>query len=128
MNRENILVRGDQVTGLVDFGDSCSNPTICDLAICLAYIMMDREDPLETAAIVTRAYHETRPLTEAEFSVLLPLVCGRLATSIAISASRRTIDPDNPNWFGSEESSRDLLQKLRGEQDQRRTAHPPDRS
>ena len=118
MNRENILVRADRVTGLVDFGDSCFNPVVCDLAICLAYIMMDRDDPLETAAIVTRAYHETRPLTEAELSALLPLVCGRLAMSIAISASRRTIDPANPNWFGSEESAWDLLQALNDVQDQ----------
>ena len=120
MNRENILVRGDRVTGLVDFGDSCFNPVVCDLAICLAYVMMDRDDPLETAAIVTGAYHETRPLTEAELSVLLPLVCGRLAMSIAISTSRRTIDPDNSNWFGSEESAWGLLQVLNGVQDQSR--------
>jgi Ser/Thr protein kinase RdoA (MazF antagonist) len=118
MNRENILVREDRVAGLVDFGDSCFNPVVCDLAICLAYVMMDRDDPLETAAIVTGAYHEIRPLTEAELSVLLPLICGRLATSIAVSISRRRIDPDNPNWFGSEESAWDLLVKLRDEQDQ----------
>jgi hydroxylysine kinase len=31
MNRENILVSGDHVTGLVDFGDSCFNPAVCDL-------------------------------------------------------------------------------------------------
>jgi len=107
MNRENILVRGDRVTGLVDFGDSCFNPVVCDLAICLAYVMMDRDDPLETAAIVTGAYHEIRPLTEAELSVLLPLVCGRLAVSIAVSMSRRRIAPDNPNWCGSEKSAWD---------------------
>ena len=113
MNRENILVRGDRVTGLVDFGDSCFNPVVCDLAICLAYIMMDRADPLGTAAIVTRAYHEIKPLNEAELSVLLPLVCGRLVTSNAISTSRRGIDPDNPNWFGGEDSAWDLLATLR---------------
>jgi hydroxylysine kinase len=114
MNPENILVRGDRVTGLVDFGDSCFNPVICDLAICLTYVMMDQADPLETAAIVTRAYDEIRPLSEAEHSVLTPLICGRLATSIAVSTSRRNIDPDNPNWFGGEKSVWDLLEMLRG--------------
>jgi Ser/Thr protein kinase RdoA (MazF antagonist) len=67
MNRENILVRGDRVTGLLDFGDNCFNPVVCDLAICLAYVKMD---------------------------------------------------PDNPNWFGSEESAWDLLVTLRDEQGQ----------
>jgi Ser/Thr protein kinase RdoA (MazF antagonist) len=42
-NPENILVRGDQVIGLVDFGDSCLNPMICDLAICVTYLMMNRD-------------------------------------------------------------------------------------
>ena len=112
MNPENILVRGDQVTGLVDFGDSCFNPVICDLAICLPYMMMDRSDPLEAAVAVTRAYHEIRPLTEAELCVLYSLICGRLATTIAVSTKRRLIDPDNPNWFGEEESTWSLLEQL----------------
>ena len=41
----NILVRGDRVTGLVDFGDSCFNPAVCDLAICLSYVMMGQDNP-----------------------------------------------------------------------------------
>jgi hydroxylysine kinase len=113
MNPENILITGDRVSGLVDFGDSCFNPAVCDLAICLTYMMMDRDHPLETAAIVTRAYHEIRPLSDAELAVLLPLICGRLATSIAVSISRRSIDPDNPNWFSGEESTWALLGVLR---------------
>ncbi len=113
MNPENILVEGDRVTGLVDFGDSGMNPTVCDLAICLAYLMMNKQNPLETAALVTDAYHVVRPLDRAERAAILPLVCGRLAVSIAISTERRAIDPGNPNWFGSESSAWDLLQVLR---------------
>ena len=113
MNPENILVEGDRVTGLVDFGDACLNPLICELAICLTYIMMDRDDPHEAAGIVTSAYDEILPLSDAELSVLIPLICGRLASSIAIAAARRKIDPDNPNWFGSEESAWKLLAELR---------------
>lgn len=112
-NRENILVNDDRVTGLVDFGDSGFNPTACELAICLAYIMMDQARPLDTAAQVVRGYHETRPLSEGEFSVMYPLICGRLAVSIVISSLRRTIDPDNPYWFGGEESAWKLLTCLR---------------
>lgn len=113
MNPENILVEGDRVSGLVDFGDACYNPVVCDLAICLTYMMMDRESPLEAMDTLVGGYQKVRPLSDAELSVLLPLVCGRLASSIAISTARRQIDPDNPNWFGSEDSAWQLLKSLR---------------
>ncbi len=116
MNRENIMVQGDRVIGLLDFGDSCFNPTICDLAICLAYIMMDRADPLEAAAIVTRAYKELRPLSDAEESVLFPLICGRLVGSLAISAWRQSIDPGHPNWFEGDVASWALLEFLQNQE------------
>lgn len=115
MNRENIMVQGDRVIGLVDFGDSCFNPTVCDLAICLTYIMMDRADPLGTAAIVSRAYQDIRPLSDAEESVLFPLICGRLVGSLAISAWRQSIDPRHPNWFGGNDLSWELLAYLQGQ-------------
>jgi Ser/Thr protein kinase RdoA (MazF antagonist) len=44
-NPENIRVVDGKVVGLLDFGDSCYNPAVCDLAICLAYQMMDQADP-----------------------------------------------------------------------------------
>ena len=113
MNRENILVGGDRVTGLVDFGDACFNPVACDVAICLTYMMMDRPDPLDAMDVLLQGYQEIRALSEAERSVLLPLVCGRLVTSIAVSTERRSIDPDNPNWFGGEDSAWALLEFLR---------------
>jgi hypothetical protein len=113
MNRENILVEGDQVTGLVDFGDACFNPVVCDLAICLSYMMMDRENPLEAMGVALDGYLGVRALSSAERDVILPLVCGRLVTSLAVSAERKGIDPDNPNWFGGEDSAWTLLQTLR---------------
>jgi Ser/Thr protein kinase RdoA (MazF antagonist) len=113
LNRENILVEGDRLSGLVDFGDCCMNPTVCDLAISITYFMMEQENPMENARQVVAGYEKIHPLEEAERAVLLPLVCGRLAASIAISFSRRLIDPDNPNWFNNEDSAWRLLQQLR---------------
>lgn len=113
LNPENLMVKGDRVTGLVDFGDACFNPTVCDLAICLAYRMMDQNDPLRAMETVLAGYQEVQALSETERSVLLPLVCGRLVTSIAISTERRGIDPDNPNWFGGEASAWNLLRYLK---------------
>jgi len=110
---DNILVNAGRVTGLLDFGDSGFNPTVCELATCLPYLMMRRDNPLETAASVVAGYHTTRPLSDAEFSVLMPLVCGRLAVSVSIAAERRLIDPSHPTWFISEQGAWDLLALLR---------------
>ena len=112
-NPENILVTDGHVSGLVDFGDSCINPTVCDLAICLCYLMMKRDNPQEIADMVIDSYHQERNLSSLERSVIYPLIYGRLASSIVISNSRRAIDPQNPNWFEGEDSAWNLLLTLK---------------
>ncbi len=112
-NPENILVRGQRMSGLVDFGDACHNPRVCDLAICLAYLMMGRDDPLVAARAVVAGYEEMAPLEPAERDILLPLACGRLAVTVTMAAARLAIDPDNPNWFVSLQPALALLRRLR---------------
>jgi Ser/Thr protein kinase RdoA (MazF antagonist) len=109
---ENILVTGDQVTGLVDFGDCCFNPVICELGICLPYMMMGRDDPLRIASGIVAAYHEVRPLSAEELGVLAPLICGRLAVTVSVAAERMKIDPHRPGWFEDNAKAWELLQFL----------------
>ena len=111
-NRANLMAVGNEVSGLIDFGDACFNPTICELAICLAYMMMDRDDPMEVAEAVIGAYHDVRPLSGLEREVLFPLVCGRLAVTISVANQRKLIDPNNPTWFGDEVKAWRLLHVL----------------
>ena len=111
-NKENILVEGDSVVGLVDFGDACYNPRICELAVSLAYLMMDRDDPMAAAAGVIAGYASAVELHEDELAVLFPLVCGRLAVTICMASSRMSVDPENPNWFTSLEPASRLLRQL----------------
>jgi len=112
-NPENIRVRDGRIVGLLDFDDACRNPAICELAICLAYQMMDQADPWEIAGKVIAGYESVRPITANERAVLLPLVCGRLAVSISVSAERRRIDSTNANWFVSEKPAWHLLSQVR---------------
>jgi len=112
-NPENILIDGDRVVGLLDFGDSCFNPRICELAICLPYLMMEQEDPIAVALPVVRAYSTTSALSSAELQLLWPLILGRLATTINVATARRQLDPDHPNWFVSEQHAWSLLEHLR---------------
>jgi len=110
---ENLLVEGGRVTGLIDFGDCCHNPTVCDLAICMTYLMMRGPDPLVMAATVVEGYQRVRPLCAEELAVLYPLICARLAVSVCVANERKKIDPSNPNWFGGEARTWRLLERLR---------------
>ena len=111
-NPENIRVRDGRIVGLLDFDDACWNPAICELAICLAYQMMDQEDPWSIASDLIAGYRSVRPMTANEEAVLLPLVCGRLAVSISVALERRRIDPGNANWFVSERPAWKFLAQI----------------
>lgn len=112
-NPENIRIRNRKVVGLIDFGDSGNNPLVCDLAICLAYQMMDQADPWAAAEQVISGFEGVRPLSSLEHSVLLPLICGRLAVTISVATKRWQIDIENSNWFVSEKSAWTLLAQIR---------------
>ncbi len=103
INDDNVLVDKDRIQGILDFGDCLENPVICDLAIALAYVTLDEEDPLEASSQIVEAYHRIRPLSLDELTVLFPLICTRLAVSVIIAAQRRLIDPTRESWFVSEE-------------------------
>jgi Ser/Thr protein kinase RdoA (MazF antagonist) len=85
-NDWNVLVDGDRVVGIIDFGDMVHSWTVADPAVAVAYAMLDRPDPLETAAAVTRGYHAQHPLGNDELAAVFPLACLRLCMSACIAA------------------------------------------
>jgi Ser/Thr protein kinase RdoA (MazF antagonist) len=111
-NHENVLVEGSRVVGLLDFGDALINPVVCELAIALAYVMMHEDDPLAAGARVVGGFHSVRPLQRVELEVLFPLICGRLATSVAIAARRRNEDSERESWFITELPAWSLIDRI----------------
>jgi Ser/Thr protein kinase RdoA (MazF antagonist) len=85
-NDRNILVRDNQVTGLIDFGDIVYTAVVCDPAIAMAYAMLDCPDPLAAGAAVLRGYHARFPLRVEEIQVIYALVTARLCTSLCYAA------------------------------------------
>jgi 4-aminobutyrate aminotransferase-like enzyme/Ser/Thr protein kinase RdoA (MazF antagonist) len=112
VNDENVLVHEGRICGLLDFGDSVYNPTVCELAIGLAYALLDQADPLGAGAEIVAACHAVRPLSKEELRVLFPLVCARLAITVSVAADRRRIDPLRASWFVTETRAWALLQRL----------------
>jgi 4-aminobutyrate aminotransferase-like enzyme/Ser/Thr protein kinase RdoA (MazF antagonist) len=85
-NDHNVLVRDGQAVAILDLGDSVYTATVCDLAIAVAYAMLDQPDPLAVAATIVGAYHLRYPLTDAEIAAVFPLAMTRLAMSVCYSA------------------------------------------
>jgi hypothetical protein len=95
-NDNNIIVDSQgEVCGLIDFGDMCFGRQIDELAVVLAYALLDEEDIYGVARPVIVAYAKNFPLDPAEADVLFDLVIMRLVASVCISSRRAREFPDN---------------------------------
>ena len=109
-NDENVLVDGDEPTGLIDLGDALRGALVVDLALTLAYAaqhgaLAAGAANLPLAAAVVAGYHAARPLTDAERPLLFPLLRARLAVSALIGAQRRADAPAHATWYSHEETT-----------------------
>lgn len=100
-NDYNILVDGEMaqplsVSGLIDLGDMCSAPRICDLAIAAAYIVLDHDHPERALGALVAGYHDAYPLSGAELDLLWPLLRMRLAVSVVNSTRMAAENPEDP--------------------------------
>ncbi|MHA2023092.1 MAG: phosphotransferase, partial [Candidatus Thorarchaeota archaeon] len=99
--------------GILDFGDMVHSCTINELAIAIAYAILDKPDPISVAQDITAGYHAVFPISELELEILFPLICARLATSVSVSAHQKTLEPDNEYLIISETPAWAVLSKLR---------------
>ncbi len=104
---------GGPVAALIDLGDAMHTTTVAELAIALAYAMLDQASPLEVAAEVIGGYQQGLPLEPAELDCLFDLVCARLMTTVTMAARRRSEIGDNPYLAISERPAWDLFEPSR---------------
>lgn len=98
LTRYNILLdkSGDQVQGLIDFGDVCWSWTIGELAVLLLEtVMTDTKTPFEDAYIVVKNYHQIAPITKEEVEILYTLIRLRSALIVCASARQLYLEPEN---------------------------------
>lgn len=94
-NDYNVLVDGNKVVGLIDFGDIVYSYTVGDLAIAVAYVVLGKSDPFTAAAPVIEGYREEFELNNDELDALWPLVKLRLCMSVCIAAHQQAEQPEN---------------------------------
>ena len=100
-NDYNILVSGEYdekktLSGIIDFGDMCIAPSICELAIAGAYIVLDTPDPEKSLVALVSGFNKTCPLTINEIDIVWDLLLMRLAVSVVNSTLIAIEMPNDP--------------------------------
>jgi Ser/Thr protein kinase RdoA (MazF antagonist) len=111
-NDFNVLVEGERMVGLLDFGDMVHSAVVCDLAIAVAYSVLHQPDPLAAAQAVIGGYHRRRPLESAEQRALPALMLARLGASVCYAALNRARAPHDGYQVVSEAAAWALLDAL----------------
>jgi len=113
-NDYNVLVdpAGTSVLSFLDLGDVVHSAVVCDLAIAIAYAMLDKPDPIAAASEVVDGYHQVRPLSEAETDALYTLAAARLCASVCNAANQARLAPGNVYLNISNRPAWSLLEKL----------------
>ncbi|HIG21214.1 phosphotransferase, partial [Henriciella sp.] len=113
-NDGNVIVsESDTVAGIIDFGDAVYSWKVGELAIAIAYAILDQPDPLSSAALMVASYHKESKLTTSEIGALFGLVCLRLCVSAVIAAEQQQQRPDDPYLSSSQGPIRKTLPLLR---------------
>jgi 4-aminobutyrate aminotransferase-like enzyme/Ser/Thr protein kinase RdoA (MazF antagonist) len=119
-NNYNVLVGGgddlfskdQQVLGIIDFGDMVYSYTIGDLAVAIAYAVLDKPDPLTVAAQIAAGFNAVFTLEEKEIVVLFDFVRLRLCLSACLAVYQQSQCPQDEYLSVSQEAIRRTLPQL----------------
>ena len=109
---DDLYSRDQQIVGVIDFGDMLHSYTVAELAVAIAYAILDKADPLAAAIPLVRGYHQENPLSEDELAALFGLVTMRLCMSICIAAHQTQQRPEDAYLSISQDSIHKTLPKL----------------
>ncbi len=114
-NDNNVIVDAanpDRVAGLIDFGDMAHGRTISELAIAMAYALLDAPDLYAAMRAMIAGHVAEFAITEDEAEVLFDLMRMRLAMSVCISSRRARQHPGNDYLTISQRPAFALLERL----------------
>lgn len=111
-NDYNVLVQGNAVCGLIDFGDMVYTALVNNVAVACTYAMLSTDDPLQKAVLVVQGYQQEHPLLEQETDLLYYLIAARLCISVTQSAYNASLSSANEHHFITEKPAWNLLHQL----------------
>jgi len=101
-----------RIAGLIDFGDMCHGRTVNELAITLAYALLDMPDLYAATRAVVTGFARSFSLTEAEAELVFDLMRMRLVASVCISSHQSKLHPENDYLLISQAPAFALLERL----------------
>lgn len=102
LNGDNVLVsatNNDDVLGVIDFGDAVRTAGINDIAVAMAYSLLDTGDDLKSSAAFISGFSSLLPLRRVELDVLLELIIARLVIRVGITEWRARRFPENREYI-----------------------------
>ena len=112
---QNLLVDGDSISGILDFGDMIHAPRALEPAVTLAELLMEDLVPLGALAPVLQGYSREARLESGEIELLYDLIVARQAATILVHAWRGRHDVEGARVLDAQTSqaarSLEALQK-----------------
>jgi 4-aminobutyrate aminotransferase-like enzyme/Ser/Thr protein kinase RdoA (MazF antagonist) len=108
-NEWNILVKNDEIAGIIDFGDMAYSPLINELATAMAYMCYDKDDLFTYALPLIKAYNKVLPLQKKEIGIIYYLMAAKLCISVCQSSHAKKKNPDNTYASVSEKNAWRML-------------------
>jgi len=103
-NEGNLIVRKESenyvLDGLLDFGDTSFSYVAFDIAIAIAYMMLqEQQDPLipdvDVGGYVLQGFTKSVTLNPHDWDAIIPGIGARLAVSLVMGAYANQMDPSN---------------------------------
>ncbi|XP_078730659.1 hydroxylysine kinase-like [Lampetra fluviatilis] len=88
-----------RVSGLLDFGDMTLGYLVFELAIAIAYAMIDAPDPVDVGGHVMAGYESMLPLSDEERAVVFLVVLARLSQSALNAWHNVALHPQNERYL-----------------------------
>ncbi len=92
LHDSNLLVTGDSVTGVLDFGDMVWAPRVAELIVAGAYASRRAPEPVNALLDVVSGWGTRVALSAAEADVIFDSVVARLAVNLSVWTARLTSD------------------------------------
>ncbi|MGO1544434.1 MAG: phosphotransferase [Gulosibacter sp.] len=92
LHDSNLLVTGNEITGVLDFGDMVWAPRVAELVVAGAYASRRSPTPVAALLDVVAGWGALVPLSEDEASVIFDSAAARLAVNLSVWTARMASD------------------------------------